>query len=69
MSRLREAGVRVVSRKQSGLMHHKFAVVDGRVVITGSFNWTSQVVSSRHRHMSVFSPSVNFRQSIITMKM
>lgn len=25
-------------------MHHKFAVLDNSVVITGSFNWTSQAV-------------------------
>ena len=25
-------------------MHHKFAVIDGSVVITGSFNWTGQAV-------------------------
>ena len=43
VSRLHEAEVRVVSEKQSGLMHHKFALVDSRVVITGFFNWTGQV--------------------------
>ena len=39
--------MRVVSQKQSGLMHHKFALVEGRVVITGSFKWTNQVWLSR----------------------
>jgi phosphatidylserine/phosphatidylglycerophosphate/cardiolipin synthase-like enzyme len=25
----------------AGIMHHKFAVIDQRVVITGSYNWTA----------------------------
>ena len=47
VSRLHEAEVRVVSQKQSGLMHHKFALVEGRMIITGSFKWTNQVWPSR----------------------
>ncbi len=31
--------VRVV-KMEDGLMHHKFCVIDGRLVITGSYNWT-----------------------------
>jgi len=27
--------------KHSGLMHNKFAVIDGQVVLTGSYNWTN----------------------------
>ena len=25
-------------------MHHKFAVIDNSIVVTGSFNWTAQAV-------------------------
>jgi phosphatidylserine/phosphatidylglycerophosphate/cardiolipin synthase-like enzyme len=26
--------------EQARLLHHKFAVIDGRYVVTGSYNWT-----------------------------
>eukprot|EP00092_Neocalanus_flemingeri_P107592 GFUD01138110.1.p1 GENE.GFUD01138110.1~~GFUD01138110.1.p1 ORF type:complete len:216 (+),score=43.47 GFUD01138110.1:42-689(+) len=55
VGRLREAGVRVVARKQAGLMHHKFAVVDGRLLVTGSFNWTSQAVMSNNENVVITS--------------
>ena len=32
-------------------MHHKFAVIDNSVVITGSFNWTSQAVGHNQENV------------------
>lgn len=32
-------------------MHHKFAVLDKSVVITGSFNWTAQAVKSNQENI------------------
>ncbi len=39
--RLRNAGISVVEDKRSALMHNKFMVVDGRIIWTGSLNYTS----------------------------
>jgi len=40
MKMLRDAGIPVVGDDGPGLMHHKFAVVDGETVWTGSYNAT-----------------------------
>jgi mitochondrial cardiolipin hydrolase len=38
--KLLEAGVPLRRDTQSGLMHHKYAIGDGKAMGTGSFNWT-----------------------------
>jgi phosphatidylserine/phosphatidylglycerophosphate/cardiolipin synthase-like enzyme len=39
-SYLAKNGVEIRYKKGNGLMHHKFAVIDEKVLITGSYNWT-----------------------------
>jgi phosphatidylserine/phosphatidylglycerophosphate/cardiolipin synthase-like enzyme len=41
INRLRRNGISVIEDKRSGLMHDKFVVIDGRILYTGSLNFTS----------------------------
>ena len=40
--------------KDSGLMHQKFAVIDRRVVFTGSYNWTHSAESRNDENLLMF---------------
>jgi len=45
--------------RKYGLMHHKFAVVDGRSVATGSFNWTASAENFNYENLLIIqSPSL-----------
>ena len=39
---------RLLRGRGRGIMHHKFAVFDGRLVVTGSYNWTE---SAEHANL------------------
>ncbi|NXU89493.1 PLD6 hydrolase, partial [Xiphorhynchus elegans] len=50
---LRHAGIQVRHDQHSGYMHHKFAIVDRRLLITGSLNWTTQAIQSNRENVLV----------------
>lgn len=55
LERLRRAGIEVKSNKRNtgALMHHKFVIIDDRMLLTGSFNWTNKAVVSNYEAVFV----------------
>jgi mitochondrial cardiolipin hydrolase len=41
-------------------MHHKFAIIDSRLVLTGSYNWTRSAAEYNHENLLV----TNSKQAI-----
>lgn len=51
----RLSGIRSTTHdKDAGLMHQKFAVIDRRIVFTGSYNWTHSADSSNDENLLLF---------------
>lgn len=53
VNRLRKAGVAVRMDKSPFHMHHKFAVVDGQLLVNGSYNWTRSAADSNEENVIV----------------
>lgn len=47
VKRLADAGIAVRTDRSPDHMHHKFAVVDGRVLVHGSYNWTRSAADNQ----------------------
>lgn len=53
VSSLRQAGIPVRLDKDANHMHHKFAIIDGRLLINGSFNWTRNAVLGNQENVTI----------------
>ena len=42
-----------VYKISANLMHHKFCIIDGNTVLTGSYNWTNKANLSNHENITV----------------
>ncbi|NXW44571.1 PLD6 hydrolase, partial [Nyctiprogne leucopyga] len=50
---LRHVGIQVRHDQEDGYMHHKFAIVDRKMLITGSLNWTTQAIQNNRENVLV----------------
>ncbi|XP_049632909.1 mitochondrial cardiolipin hydrolase [Suncus etruscus] len=50
---LRKAGIQVRHDQDLGYMHHKFAIVDKKLLITGSLNWTTQAIQNNRENVLI----------------
>ena len=50
---LKDAGVTVRTDTNSDLMHNKVMIVDGMIVLTGSFNWSSHAENDNNENLIV----------------
>lgn len=59
-AKLSSAGIPMRVDSNPQLMHHKFAVIDARFVMTGSMNWTANGVRENNENVLVIaSPELN----------
>ena len=57
INRLRSNGISVVEDKRTGLMHNKFAVIDGRSTWVGSMNFTTNGAYCNNNNLVLFESS------------
>ena len=51
--RLAQAGIPVKTDQASGLFHHKFIVIDGSWVVTGSYNWSAAANDKNYENVVI----------------
>lgn len=53
ITELRRAGIQVRHNSTSALMHHKFAIVDNRILLNGSLNWTLAALHGNQENLMI----------------
>ena len=53
IEQFRANGIQVRHDKTSFLQHHKFAIIDKKTIVNGSFNWTRQAVTGTQANIMI----------------
>lgn len=62
--------VRYGRRGPGSKMHHKFAIIDGEVLVTGSYNWTLESEEQNHENLLIlrdFEPLAIYQHEFETL--
>ncbi len=52
--RLKDTGVPLRTDRSFYAMHHKFAIIDSKTLVNGSFNWTAQATHGNQENVVIF---------------
>ena len=55
VNRLRQRGVSIRGQRQQHHIHHKFVIVDSKILLNGSFNWTQTAVTGNNENVVITS--------------
>lgn len=53
LKKLQEAGIEVRIDSNPNFMHDKFSIIDGKIVTTGSFNWTQNADKENNENLVI----------------
>ena len=62
---LKNAGGEVFIAKEN-LMHNKFCIIDERIIITGSYNWTKKANNENNENIVIIKDDIRLAKSYIT---
>lgn len=63
---LQKAGIPVYLNSGKGLLHHKFAIIDGEILISGSANWTVSAFRRNAEIVLILNPLTKAQQDFLT---
>lgn len=53
LKKFRENGIKLRTDKSSFLMHHKFVIIDKKIIMNGSFNWTRNAITANNENVLI----------------
>jgi phosphatidylserine/phosphatidylglycerophosphate/cardiolipin synthase-like enzyme len=53
-----DAGIDIRGDERGGLMHHKVMIIDGYIIVTGSYNWSASAEDSNDENILIIKSTI-----------